>query len=166
MFKFMAAGLLPNFNKFYQESHVYTTDAEEEGDNLNPWVQWVTVHSGLSAKEHGVKWLSEGNKLPAKATWDVLSEAGYRVWVCGSMNARYDKPLHGFLLPDPWSVGLSPYPAGEFEQYYGLCPRPGAGTLEYKPGFLQTEIRPLSGLPAVAWAVPGYDGVDPPAVSG
>jgi hypothetical protein len=118
MFKFMAAGLLPHFSRFYQESHVWTTDAEEEGENLNPWVQWVTIHSGLSAQEHGVRWLSEGSKLPVKATWDILSEAGFRVWVCGSMNARYDKPLHGFLLPDPWSTGLSPYPEGEFEHYY------------------------------------------------
>jgi hypothetical protein len=118
MFKFMAAGLLPNFKKFYDEAHVYTTDAEEEGENLNPWVQWVTIHSGLSARKHGVKWLSEGCKLPVKAVWDTLSDAGYRVWVCGSMNARYDKPLNGFLLPDPWSTGLTPYPAGVFDRYY------------------------------------------------
>ena len=118
MFKFMAAGLLPNFQRLYNESHVYTTDAEEEGEDLNPWVQWVTIHSGLSAKEHGVKWLSEGCNLPVKALWDTLSEAGYRVWVCGSMNARYDKPLLGFLIPDPWSTGLTPYPPGEFDRFY------------------------------------------------
>ena len=120
MHGFMAAGLLPNFQRFYNESHVYTTDAEEEGENLNPWVQWVTIHSGLSATEHGVKWLSDGHKLSAKAIWDILSEAGYRVWVCGSMNARYDKPLSGFLLPDPWSTGLSAYPPGEFDRYYNF----------------------------------------------
>src|SRR5262249_24285708 len=53
-----------------------------------------------------------------KAVWGIISEAGYRVWVCGSMNARYDKPLNGFLLPDPWSSGLTPFPPGEFEAYY------------------------------------------------
>src|SRR5262245_7968748 len=101
MFKFMGEGHLPNFRRFHDESEVYLTDAEEEGEDLNPWVQWVTIHSGLPAEQHGIKRLSEGHLLNVKAVWDLLSDAGYRVWVCGSMNARYDKPLHGYLLPDP-----------------------------------------------------------------
>jgi hypothetical protein len=120
MEKFMAAGRLPNFQRFYNEAQIYTTDAEEEGENLNPWVQWVTIHSGLSASEHGVTRLSDGHRLQTKAVWDILSEAGYRVWVCGSMNARYDRPLNGMLIPDPWSIGLAPYPEHVFEPYYNF----------------------------------------------
>jgi hypothetical protein len=120
MERFIAGGHLPHFQQFYQESQIYTTDAEEEGENLNPWVQWVTIHSGLSASEHGVTRLSDGHRLDTKAVWDILSEAGYRVWVCGSMNARYDRPLNGMLLPDPWSIGLSPYPAHVFDPYYNF----------------------------------------------
>lgn len=116
--KFIGSGHLPNFQRFYRESLVYVTDAEEEGNNLNPWVQWVTVHSSLSAQEHGITELSEGHKLQTKAVWDILSETGLRVFVCGSMNARYDKPLNGCLLPDPWSTGLSSFPEGEFDSYY------------------------------------------------
>jgi hypothetical protein len=120
MERFIAAGHLPNFQRFYVQSHIYTTDAEEEGENLNPWVQWVTVHSGLPVSEHGVTRLSDGHRLETKAVWDILSEAGYRVWVCGSMNARYDRPLNGMLVPDPWSIGLSPYPKQVFDPYYNL----------------------------------------------
>jgi hypothetical protein len=116
--RFMAAGHLPHFRRLHDESHVFVTDAEEEGENLNPWVQWVTVHSGLSAAEHGITRLSEGYTLEVKALWDLLSEAGLRVWVCGSMNARYDRPLNGYLLPDPWSAKLRGYPIGFFEPYY------------------------------------------------
>jgi hypothetical protein len=118
MSRFIAAGHLPHFKQFHDESEVYVTDAEEEGENLNPWVQWVTIHSGLSAQQHGIRRLSDGHQLGAKAVWDVLSDAGHSVWVCGSMNARYDRPLHGFLLPDPWSSGLTPFPPGEFDAYY------------------------------------------------
>src|SRR5262245_30456255 len=85
MARFMASGHLPNFQRLYNESHIYETDAEEEGENLNPWVQWVTVHSGLSASEHGITRLSDGHRLGTKAVWDILSKAGYGVWVCGSM---------------------------------------------------------------------------------
>jgi hypothetical protein len=117
MHRFMAAGELPNFRRFYEQAEVYETDAEESGELLNPWVQWVSVHTGLSAREHGVTTLSEGHKVQAPAVWDLLSAAGLRVWVCGSMNARYDEPLNGHLLPDPWSTGTRPYPAGEFDAY-------------------------------------------------
>lgn len=116
--KFMRSGYLPNFKQFYDEAHIYLTDAEEDGEALNPWVQWVTVHSGLSASEHGITSLSDGHKLKTKAIWDLLSEAGFRVWVCGSMNVCYDKPLNGYLLPDPWATGLQPYPDKEFDAYY------------------------------------------------
>jgi len=60
MSKFIAAGALPNFQKFHEESHIYVTDAAEEGELLNPWVQWVTIHGGLSATEHGITRLSDG----------------------------------------------------------------------------------------------------------
>ncbi len=115
---FMGEGRLPNFQRLHDESHIYVTDAECEGEDLNPWVQWVTVHSGLSASEHGVKRLSDGHKVQSPAVWDLLSEAGYRVWICGSMNPRHDRPLNGYLLPDPWSTAIAPYPQGEFERYY------------------------------------------------
>jgi hypothetical protein len=118
MKRFIESGHLPHFKRFYKESEIYVTDAEEEGENLNPWVQWVTVYSGLCAKEHNIKTLSEGHLLTTKAIWDLLSDAGYRVWVCGSMNPRYDVPLNGCLLPDPWSTGIIPYPPDEWEVYH------------------------------------------------
>ncbi|WP_435005231.1 hypothetical protein P12x_003126 [Tundrisphaera lichenicola] len=117
MDRFIAAGHLPNFERLRAESHVYVTDAEEDGDNLQPWVQWVSVHTGLSASAYGITRLSDGHKLREKAIWDLISEAGYRVWVCGSMNARYDRPLNGCLLPDAWSTGLRAFPDGEFDSY-------------------------------------------------
>ncbi len=108
--RFIRAGKLPNFDRFYRESRVYITDAEETQDKLNPWIQWVTVHSGLSFAEHGVFHLGDGHKLKRKCVWDLLSDAGLPVWVCGSMNPRFDQPLRGFLLPDPWTTTVAPYP--------------------------------------------------------
>lgn len=117
MAKFIAAGHLPRFKRLHAESAVYETDAEEGGELLNPWVQWITVHTGLAASEHQVSTLSEGHTVPVQAVWDVASGSGKRVWVCGSMNARYDRPLDGCLIPDPWSTGCRPFPEGEFDPY-------------------------------------------------
>jgi hypothetical protein len=108
--RFMDAGELPNFRRLYNESHVYTTDAEEQEPNLEPWIQWVTVHSGLSFDEHGIFKLGDGHKLEHKCVWDIASDNDLRVWVCGSMNARYDAPINGCVLPDPWAVDSRPYP--------------------------------------------------------
>jgi len=108
--RFTRAGQLPNFDRFYRESRVFITDAEETQDKLNPWIQWVTVHSGLSFAEHGVFHLGDGHKLKHKCVWDLLSDASLPVWVCGSMNPRFDSPLNGYLLPDPWTTTIAPYP--------------------------------------------------------
>jgi hypothetical protein len=120
--RFVGQGLLPGFERFQRESLVYTTDAEEHGEMLNPWIQWVTVHSGLSYAEHGVFHLGDGHKLDKKCIWDLLSDRGLRVWVCGSMNVRYDTPLNGCLLPDPWTPNAVPHPRS-FDAYYKFVQR-------------------------------------------
>ncbi|MHC5730644.1 MAG: hypothetical protein ACYTXY_42365, partial [Nostoc sp.] len=48
MERFIKEGKLPNFQRLYEQSEVYTTDAEEKPPFIEPWIQWVTVHSGLS----------------------------------------------------------------------------------------------------------------------
>ncbi len=110
MARFMAEGRLPNFSRLYHESRVYVTDAQESGRYLQPWIQWVTVHSGLTAGEHGVCELGEAHKLGRQCLTEIVSAAGLRVWNCGSMNARYDERINGCVLPDPWTTGVQPHP--------------------------------------------------------
>ncbi len=117
MERFLQQGKLPNFQRFYEQSEVYTTDAEEKPPFLEPWIQWVTVHSGLPYSEHQVFLLDEGYKLKSKSIWDILSEAGLRVWVCGSMNVNYDSPLNGYIMPDFWSTKITPN-AAELLPYF------------------------------------------------
>lgn len=110
MDRFIKAGHLPNFQRLQGESQVYVTEAAERGWELNPWVQWVTVHSGLDYRGHGITELDEGGKLDAKRVWDVVSDAGLSVWICGSMNVAYKTPVHGLIMPDPWTTKVAPYP--------------------------------------------------------
>jgi hypothetical protein len=76
------------------------------------------VHSGLAYAEHGVRNLDEGAKLTEKSIWDLLSDQGRKVFVCGSMNINYEKPLNGWVLPDPWAQSVKPYPEAELEPYH------------------------------------------------
>jgi hypothetical protein len=110
MDRFVAEGNLPNFKCLHGESRVFVTDAEEEQQDLEPWIQWVTVHTGLSASQHGIHNLDESYKLSQPSLWDLLDAAGYHVWICGSMNIKYRAPIHGWILPDAWSSNVDPYP--------------------------------------------------------
>lgn len=119
MQQWMSEGKLPGFKKLHDESTVFVTDAEEPEASLEPWIQWVTVHSGMTFKEHGIYDLGDGHKLRAPRLWDVASEAGKRVWICGSMNAGvYGKNVNGAIIPDPWSTGFKPFPEKDFAHFF------------------------------------------------
>lgn len=119
MQQWMDEGKLPGFKKLHDQATVYITDAEEPVESLEPWIQWVTVHSGLTYKEHGIYDLGDGHKLRSPRLWDVASNAGKRVWICGSMNAGvFGDSVNGAIIPDPWSTGFKPYPESEFSEFF------------------------------------------------
>ena len=108
--RFVSDGALPNFRRFRDESHTFVTNAGETPPNLEPWIQWVTVHTGMPFSEHGVFNLDEGHLLPASRLWDVVSAAGGQAWVCGSMNVNHQSDFRGALVPDPWCTKVPPLP--------------------------------------------------------
>src|SRR5512138_2512617 len=81
MQRFMDEGRLPNFKRLHASAQVYTTDAGEKPPFLEPWIQWVTLHTGMTYAEHQIFNLSDGHKLREKCIWDVLSDAGLTVLV-------------------------------------------------------------------------------------
>lgn len=100
--RFIARGLLPNFKRFADASEVYLTDAGEDPPKLVPWIQWPTVHSGMPYQSHGVYHLGDGVTLREACLGELLSQAGFRVGIFGSMNCNYGA-LDGYVVPDPWT---------------------------------------------------------------
>ncbi|WP_206245186.1 alkaline phosphatase family protein [Novosphingobium terrae] len=116
--RLIALGKLPNFAKLRSQSIVAITDAEEAPPALEPWIQWVTVHTGLSYAEHKVFDLGDGPRLKEPRIWDMVSDAGRKAWICGSMNAAVQGgSFNGMVLPDPWATDIKPQPAGLFDPY-------------------------------------------------
>src|SRR6185369_3964172 len=111
MQRFIDAGHLPAFRRLRDEAEVWSTDAGERPPFLEPWIQWITVHSGERYAEHGVFNLDEGHRAPAPRIWDLLSAAGLDSWICGSMNVAAAPGFRGWLLPDPWTTQVPPRPA-------------------------------------------------------
>jgi hypothetical protein len=110
MERFIAGGLLPNFRRLRDSSAVFVTESEEPAPNLDPWIQWVNVHTGVPQAEHGISRLSQGHKLRQRCVWDLVAAEGDPVWICGSMNIRYDEGAPGYFVPDPWATDVKPHP--------------------------------------------------------
>ncbi len=117
--RFIEQGFLPNFKKLRDSSIRFTSDAEEYPPELEPWVSWVSVHTGLALSEHGVLDLDDGPNLEVQRTWDVLADAGKTTLVCGSMNASANTSHADklFLLPDPW-CRIDPHPEKIFDDFF------------------------------------------------
>ncbi len=103
--RMMAAGELPHFKALHARSDVHLTWTDDP--DLEPWVQWVTLHTGRKQEVHGVKELGEGHRIKHPRIWDMLDGMGYSTLVFGSMNSRAGSD-GVFLVPDPWSVQGNP----------------------------------------------------------
>jgi len=93
-------------------SAVTTTDDMVEHRGLDPWVQWVSVHTGVPSSVHGIIHLGDTpSALSARQLWEDLSDAGISSGVWGAMNAtREGAERCQFFLPDPWTFSEMAYP--------------------------------------------------------
>jgi hypothetical protein len=93
----------------YSKTKIYTED-RYESDFLEPWVQWVSIHTGLSSKEHKIKHLGDVPHLDSPQIWQVLGEKGVTSAVWGAMNASKAVETCQIFLPDPWTFSETAYP--------------------------------------------------------
>lgn len=106
--EFIEAGELPNFRRLRDSSEVFITDASDEA-NLEPWVQWPTLHTGIPDRDHGIEQLGEADRVAGRGIARELADAGFKVGVFFPMNLDYG-PLDGFVVPDPWNPDSGPHP--------------------------------------------------------
>lgn len=107
----MAEGKLPNFKRFYDASQVLTGLADVTDEKfLEPWIQWYSLHTGLSYDQHGVFHLTDGPAAGHTDIWHALLDAGLTVGNCAGMNAGAFAKPGSFYLPDPWCSTEPPYP--------------------------------------------------------
>lgn len=102
--RMMARGELPNFRTLHAKSDVYVTHTDDE--SLEPWVQWVTLHTGQVQSVHGAQELDEGHLIDTTRFWDKLADQGLSSLIFGSMNGDTSRSDQVFLFPDPWSAGV------------------------------------------------------------
>lgn len=93
---------LKNFARMFN-GHLVKTSSESAYEELEPWIQWVSVHSGLHASEHGVFRLGDivGSNVPQ--VFEQLEALGYKVGCISAMNAENRLKAPAYFIPDPWT---------------------------------------------------------------
>lgn len=135
--KWIADGSLPNFARFRDDSAAFVTQSDElEPPNLEPWIQWYSVHTGLGFSKHHVFHLTDGPRAGHEDIWRYLSKRGHRVGNFGSMNARSFAAPGSFFVADPWCSGEAATPA-ELNAFQGFVARQ---VKEYTRADLSTRI--------------------------
>lgn len=82
----------------------YKTQDRYNSGYLEPWVQWVSVHTGVPSLVHGIKHLGDVPHLNVEQCWETLSQEGITTGVWGVMNGEKRTAVNAkFFLPDPWT---------------------------------------------------------------
>ncbi|MDC0292501.1 alkaline phosphatase family protein [Candidatus Binatia bacterium] len=101
---YAACGDLPNFRRLFDTHGYCQTSSETEYKNLEPWIQWVTAHTGLTLAEHGVFRLGDIVEHQHEQIWELLeSRYGIRTGAVSPMNAQNRCVDPAFFIPDPWT---------------------------------------------------------------
>lgn len=119
--RFMAEGHLPNFKKLRERSRAFITHTNEKV--LEPWIQWVTVHTGVPLDQHGIVDLDEAGKLRHETFWDRLKSDN--VLLMCPMNVRFERKDRSIFMPDPWAASQAA--SAEIEPLYRFV-RAGVNT--------------------------------------
>lgn len=92
----------PSLKKLMSGNQIRTS-CEKHYEELEPWVQWASVHTTKTYAEHGVFRLGDivGSGVPQ--IFEQLEQAGYNVGVISAMNAENRLKQPAYFIPDPWT---------------------------------------------------------------
>jgi hypothetical protein len=97
-------GLLPNFKKILDIQPPIETVSEGDYKLLEPWVQWVTIHTGKTFEEHKVFRLGDVvNNPKLSQIFEELEAEGLSVGAVSPFNAENRLKNPSFFVPDPWT---------------------------------------------------------------
>ena len=101
---YAARGELPAFKAFLDAHGFVETTSESDSMALEPWIQWVTAHTGMSYAEHSVFRLGDSVDHDHPQIWERLEALGFSVGAVSPMNATNRVCEAAFFVPDPWTA--------------------------------------------------------------
>jgi hypothetical protein len=102
--KYVAAdsARFPSLKKILSGARIRTS-CERRYLELEPWIQWASVHTGKTYAEHGIFRLGDivGSGVPQ--IFEQIEQAGYKVGAISAMNAENRLKQPAYFIPDPWT---------------------------------------------------------------
>ena len=93
---------LPGFKKLIQKG-IVTTESEPKYENIEPWIQWPSVHTGKTFDEHNVFRLGDFVNSSDGQFFEKVESAGFSVGAISPMNASNQLINPAYFIPDPWT---------------------------------------------------------------
>ena len=94
--------LFPNLKKIMSLTAMKTT-SETSYHELEPWIQWVSVHTGKKYNEHKVFRLGDIVSSNLRQIFEKVESLGFSVGVISAMNAKNALKNPLYFVPDPWT---------------------------------------------------------------
>jgi hypothetical protein len=101
--RYVRQGHLPHFGGVITSAAVADTTSENCYEHLEPWIQWVSAHTGLTFEQHRVFRLGDIVDQDLEQIWEKLETAGVTVGAVSPINAANRTRQSRFFLPDPWT---------------------------------------------------------------
>lgn len=101
---YIANGFLPTFKHYFGKYGYAETTSENQYELLEPWIQWVTIHTGKSYDEHQVFRLGDiVGRNDLKQIFEKVEETGATVGAISPFNTENRLKSPAFFVPDPWT---------------------------------------------------------------
>ncbi len=82
----------------------FDTYAENKYENLEPWIQWVSVNLGKDFNEHKIFRLGDIINFPnEKQIFEKIEDRGFKVGAISPMNTENRLKNPSYFVPDPWT---------------------------------------------------------------
>ena len=119
--EYIRLGYLPTFKSLFEKHGYVETTSEIEHHLANPWIQWPTVHTGMSYAEHKVFRLGDIIKHDHELIYEALENKGISVAALAAFNAKNNTKNSSFFVPDPWTK--TPFTGSKdlYRIYNALC---------------------------------------------
>lgn len=101
--KYIESGVnLEGFASLFDEGFI-TTTSEQKYEELEPWIQWPSIHTGKAYCDHKVFRLGDMTKNETPQIFELLERSGYSVGAVSPMNTVNRLEMPAYFIPDPWT---------------------------------------------------------------
>lgn len=92
----------PALNRLLKGERIRTV-SELNYSELEPWIQWPSVHTGKTFAEHKIFRLGDMVGASVPQIFELVESAGFKVGSISAMNAENRLKSPAYFIPDPWT---------------------------------------------------------------